>query len=146
MAPVIFSLLTEALQQSVSQSPPGEDIKQRKNLSHFIVFYHRELISLFTLTHTVFFLFFLHFSHIPSIHLSSFPAAAVYHFVYLYFIKFDILTMPSECASLSKIQRRQGGRNREKWLRNCRAVGRQKGERWTTVSNLNSSMSDQRDV
>lgn len=68
MVPVIFSLLTGALQRSMSQIPQGEDIKQRKNLSHFIVFYHRELISLFSLSYSVFTLF-LHFSHIPSIHL-----------------------------------------------------------------------------
>lgn len=53
MAPVIFPLLTGALQRSLSQSPRGEDIKQRKNLSHFIVFYHRELISLFSLCLTL---------------------------------------------------------------------------------------------
>lgn len=59
-----FPLLSGALQRSLSQRPRGEDIKQRKNLSHFIVLYHRELISLsFTRLQSFFYSF-----HVRSIH------------------------------------------------------------------------------
>lgn len=114
MAPVIFPLLTGALQQSLSQSPWGEDIKQRKNLSHFIVFYHRELISLFSLCLPSSSLFFTLLSY--SSHSSSFlfPSATVHLFLYLYFIKFDVLTMPFERFQLVKnterAKREKGGR------------------------------------
>lgn len=90
MAPVIFPLLTGAVQRSLSQSPRGEDIKQRKNLSHFIVFYHRELISIFSLSHSVFpllFFFFLLLTH--SLHSSSSPfssASVDYISSYIYIL------------------------------------------------------------
>lgn len=136
MTPVIFPLLTGTQQPSLSQNPWGEDIQQKKRLSHFIVFYHRELISL-SLSQSVVLFFFTLLSH-P--HYSSFSLSLVlpHLLVFLYFIKFDGLTMPFEYASSSKPQTRK-----------CREMLQSRGGdmmRWTTVSNPNFSLTEQKHV
>lgn len=87
MAPVIFPLLTGTLQHSLSQSPRGDDIKQRKKpFTFYSLLPQRAHISFLTLS----ILFFIHFSHIPPIY----PSLSLYSLhLFLCFIKFDILTM-----------------------------------------------------
>lgn len=86
MAPVIFPLLTGTLQHSLSQSPRGDDIKQRKKpFTFYSLLPQRAHISFLTLS----ILFFIHFSRIPPIY----PSLSLYSLhLFLYFIKFDILT------------------------------------------------------
>ena len=113
MAPVIFPLLTGALQRSLSQSPQGEDIKQRKNLSHFIVFYHRELISLSSLCLSS---FFLHFSHIPphsSSHPSSFRGLCTSPSIFIFYKVWRFDNALWACQ-LVKIQRGQRGEKKRR--------------------------------
>lgn len=85
MAPVISPLLTGTLQHSLSQSPRGDNIKQRKKPFPFFCLLPQ---SSYLFSHPVFF-FFIDFSHIlpicPSLSLHSLH-------LFLCFIKFDILT------------------------------------------------------
>lgn len=139
MASVIFPLLTGAVQRSMSQSPRGEDIKQRKNLSLFIVFYHRELISLFSVCLSS---FFLYFSHIPPIHLlSHFPQPLWLHLFFI-FHKVRHLTRPFQCVSLSKTHRGQKGKKRQK-VGETFWIGEERDG--LLFPNLNSRLSDQGD-
>lgn len=139
MVPVIFTLLTRALVQSLSQNPRGEDIKQRKSLSHFIVFYHRELISLFSFPY----LFYTSLIFLSSIFALSRPSmSALYLFLNLYFIVWHFvkaLWVHHLVKNIERAKREKRGQSREGgfgW----------RGERQMTVLNPNSSLSHQRDV
>lgn len=137
MAPVIPPLLLSgALPRSLSLRPWGEDIKQRENLSHFIVLYLRELISLsFTRLQS-----FFHSPILPPYILFLFFQASVVLRLSLYFIKLDVLTVPFEGGSLSENTQRakdsfkkesENERDSRSWGRSVSLFNlKQRIERW----------------
>lgn len=101
MALVIFSLLTGVLLRFLSPSHPrGEHQTKEKPFTLYCLLPQRAHISILPPSLGLF--------YILSYFLNSSSSAAVQ--LYLYFIKFDVLTMSFEDASLSHIHRSQWGK------------------------------------
>lgn len=105
------ALLSGTLWRALSQSAWGEDIQQRKNLSHYIVFCHRELVSLPSRSQSVFLFLFFYTSLISRQFIFSYfsvvlPILSIYFSFYISW-SFEALTLPFEHASLSKTRRGQ---------------------------------------
>lgn len=106
-----FSLLTQALSGLCHRAPEGRTSNKGKTF-HTLLSFTTEGSYLFshslTLSSLSFFTLLSYSSHSSSLPFSSASA----HFpLYLYFIRFDGLTVPFDCASLSEIQRGQRGEN-----------------------------------
>lgn len=92
---------------SVTEPPRGGHQTKEKPFTLYCLLPQRAHISFLTLSYTS--LIFFPFIFSP---LLLSPCTS---FFYLYFIKFDVLTMPFERASLSKTQRGQRGKKKTFW-------------------------------